>query len=39
MVDMRYVFELREIPRNVRKYYKVRYNFKMQLIEEIEPDE
>lgn len=35
---MQYVFEIREIPRNVRKYYKVRYNFKINLTQEIEPD-
>lgn len=38
MVDMQYVFEIGEIPRDVRKYYKVRYSFKMNLNEDIEPD-
>jgi DNA polymerase alpha subunit A len=38
MVDMQYVFEIRDIPRNMRKYYKVRYSFKTNLTEEIEPD-
>lgn len=33
MVDMQYVFELKEVPRNRRKYFKVRYSFKTQLEE------
>jgi hypothetical protein len=39
MVDMQYVFEIEGIPRDRRKYYKVRYSFKAHLKDEIEPDE
>lgn len=38
MVDMQYVFEISDIPRTMRKYFKVRYNWKINLHEEIEPD-
>ena len=36
---MQYVFEIGDISRAVRKYYKVRYSFKINnLKQQIEPD-
>lgn len=38
MVERQYVFEIEDIPRDRRMYYQVRFSFKKELKEDIEPN-